>query len=141
MRTSDEKSVFLETLKEMPFISYAAKKSGIARSTIYRWMKDNQEFNKLVTKTSKDGRDQLVDLAEMMLVKLIKEGNLKAITFFLMHNSKRYLPTRSINITPTGEMKPGQTCEVCGQKKERNDYSNLSNEELKKRIKECAETL
>lgn len=35
-----------EELKERPIAQYAVKKSGISRSQFYRWMKDDNEFEK-----------------------------------------------------------------------------------------------
>ena len=86
----DDKERFLAVLAETPLISYASKKSGISRATIYRLMKDDHRFKQKVQKALKIGRQNITDVAESALMKLIKDGHMPAIKFFLQHNSKRY---------------------------------------------------
>ena len=87
---------FLEVLEEAPFISYACKKTGIARATVYRWLASNSDFKRRVDEALKQGRESLTDVAEMELVKMIRKGQFQAAKFFLEHNSKRYAPRRPI---------------------------------------------
>ena len=94
-RLNDERSAFLKLLADSPFVDHAAKQAGIARSTVYRWMKDNPEFRKAVEKAKKGGRVHMVELGEIMLLKKVKEGDVSAIKFLLTHNSKRYRPKRA----------------------------------------------
>ncbi|GEM_PF-2533394 len=100
-RNSDEKSKFLQILSETPFIHYACKKVVISRATIYRWMKGNPDFAKAVRKALQDGRNQLVELAELTLVKKIREGDRQATEFFLIYNTKRYAKKRPILLAPS----------------------------------------
>lgn len=101
MKAKYEQTKFIKLLGEVPFISYAAKKSGISRATIYRWKKENPEFKEAINKALKHGRETLVDVAEMALVEKIKAKDLGAIKFFLQHNDKRYLPMRTAFMLPT----------------------------------------
>ena len=94
-RLKEERSAFLKLLADSPFVDHAAKQTGIARSTIYRWIKDNPEFRKAVEKAKKGGRVHMVELGEIMLLKKVKEGEVGAIKFLLTHNSKRYRPKRA----------------------------------------------
>lgn len=103
MRNAYDKSKFIETLKEYPFVSFAAKKSGISRATIYRWMKDNPEFKKAMDDASEEGRLQCNDIAEMALMKQVKAGSLPAIKFFLTNNHEKYIPKRSIYVEPPSQ--------------------------------------
>jgi len=95
MRTNSDRSVFIKILDEVPFVSYAAKKSGIARATIYRWKKNNPEFREQLEMSLDSGRDQLIDVAEMALIEKIKSRDITAIKFFLQHNSERYRQVRN----------------------------------------------
>ena len=94
-RLNEERSAFLKLLTDSPFVDHAAKQAGIARSTVYRWIKDNPEFRKAVEKAKKGGRAHMVELGEIMLLKKVKEGDVSAIKFLLTHNSKRYRPKRA----------------------------------------------
>lgn len=94
MRWRGTRSTFLETLREKPFLSSAAKKVGVARATIYRWIKDDPAFAAEVAKGLELGRDHLNDFAETKLVTLINRESLGAIKFWLQNNHKRYTPER-----------------------------------------------
>ena len=99
-RNNDTRSKILEILAENPFISYACRKVGISRLTFYRWKKDNVEFRKKVELALTDGRDQLVEIAEIGLIKSAKAGNIGAIKFILENNSLRYARKYSIDPIP-----------------------------------------
>ena len=79
----DDTKIFLENLKQMPFIQVACKNSSISRATIYRWMKDNDRFRRKVQKAIKTGREGLIEIAEIALVKKFRSGDMNAIKFFL----------------------------------------------------------
>lgn len=117
MHKSDVKSKLIEILSETPFIGYACKKVGIARATFYRWMKDNLEFKKQIEKALKDGRESMCEIAESMVLKKGREGDLRANIFILQNNDKRYTPKRSIFVEPPKTkiaLKPYEICENCG---------------------------
>lgn len=116
MKGKYDKSKFIEVLKEIPFVSYAAKKAGIARATIYRWQKSDKDFRQAVDSALIEGRGQLGDLAEMKLVEKVKEKDMGAIKFYLQHNDKRYIPKRPAYVAPSKQhLKPGDMCEACNQ--------------------------
>lgn len=140
MKTHYEQSKFIKTLEEAPFISYAAKKSGIARSTIYRWIKNNPEFREQVNKALNSGREHLIDIAEMALVEKIKTKDMGAIKFFLQHNDKRYRPVRTAFIPPPPEPEKPKNldvCDTCGA----DSLSRLTDEELDREIKDLEKEL
>jgi len=60
-------------------ISLACEKAGISRMTFNRWYKANKKFKQDVD----DVRESLIDLAESMLLKNIKDGKTAEIIFFL----------------------------------------------------------
>ena len=100
MKRNFEKSKFLEILNEYPLMSIACKKSGISKATIYRWMKDNPDFNKAVESAKKEGRQFINEIAESGLFSKIKEKDLAAIKYYLNNNDPRYVPKRSEFVFP-----------------------------------------
>lgn len=116
-----EKSKFIEYLRETPLVSFACKKVGIARATYYRWFKDDREFREQIQEVLHHGRENVNDLAEATLIKMIKNENFNATRFWLQHNKKRYVPVRTVYVPPPKhdhlELKPGETCIHCGTKK------------------------
>lgn len=99
-RNSDERSKIIQILSENPSIGYACKKVGIARATHYRWMKDNASYRGSIQRSLKEGRSQWTENAEAVLMKNVRDGNMRAVTFFLTHNDSRYIPKRSIYSEP-----------------------------------------
>lgn len=117
MKRKYEQSKFIKTLEDVPFVSYAAKKAGIARATIYRWKKENPEFRFAMEKALNSGRDQLTDMAEMALVENIKNKDMGAIKFFLQHNNEKYRPVRTTYVPPNSGGGSEKHCPVCEQVK------------------------
>lgn len=117
MRKKYDKSKFIKTLEEAPFVSYAAKKSGIARATIYRWKKENPEFRLAMEKALNSGRDQLGEIAEMALIEKIKSKDMTAIKFYLQHNNEKYRPVRTAYVPPNNMIESEKHCPVCEQVK------------------------
>ena len=122
-----EKSKFIEYLRETPLVSFACKKTGIARATYYRWYKDNREFREQVQEVLRHGRENVNDLAEATLIKMIKNENFNATRFWLQHNKKQYVPVRTVYVPPPKhdhlELRPGETCTYCGTSKSKADTS------------------
>lgn len=112
-RSSDEKKKLIETLAEAPFISHACKKLGIPRATFYRWRAEDENFGEGVRGALEMGRARGCDMAEAALLKLIQDGNIVAIKFFLQNNDPRYTPKRAIYVSPHHTLGPGETCPVC----------------------------
>ena len=113
-RSSDERSKIIEILSENPSVHYACKKTGIARATHYRWMKDNAEYRTAINRALKEGRTQWTENAEAVLMKKVRDGNMRAVTYYLSHNDARYIPKRSVYSEPLSE-------------RERKDYERLQN--------------
>lgn len=116
MKGDDVKLNIIETLREMPLISYAAKRNGISRSTFYRWLESDLDFKTEVNKASTEGHARISDMAESKLVKLIEDKNLSAIKYYLSHNNRRYIPRHSSPET-TKDLLAGETCMSCGLEK------------------------
>ena len=117
MRHNYDKSKFLEILTENPWISYACKKTGISRATIYRWKKENPDFKRAIDDAIKSGFLKIGEIAEMGLIKNINDGNLNAIKYYLSHNNPKYIPKRSIYVLPESEHNfINGRCKNCGRR-------------------------
>jgi len=104
--TSDKsdtlKKKTLETLeKSFGVVTTACKNVGIARSTFYEWLKD-EEFKKSVN----DIQNIALDMAESQLHKQILNGNTTATIFYLKTKGKKrgYQENQAIDLNTTGEI-------------------------------------
>ncbi len=95
MAKKDKKvKAFLEQLNTVPNISLACEKVGLARNTIYRWCKDDPEFQESVDLALLCGTDSIIDLAESKLISHINNGSLRAIQYYLDNQKKEYMRPR-----------------------------------------------
>ena len=120
MSKTYEKSKFIEYLRETPLVSFACKKVGISRATFYRWNNGDKEFRDQIQKVLRQGRENVNDLAEATLIKMIKSENFNATRFWLQNNNKRYVPVRTTYVEPQHDhrgLKAGETCTYCGTSK------------------------
>ena len=113
MKHNHEKSTFLEALRESPVVARAAKKAGISKATIYRWMKDIPEFRRAVNSAIKEGNAHTGEMVEMILVKKAMEGNFNAMKFYLTNNNPKYAPKRTIDPPPLFVHKHDDDSEPC----------------------------
>tara|TARA_S200002703_G_scaffold30768_1_gene26765 strand:- start:171 stop:536 length:366 start_codon:yes stop_codon:yes gene_type:complete len=85
-KTDTLKKAVLESLeKSLGVVTTAVKQVGIARSTFYDWMKNDQEFASQVD----DINNIALDFAESQLHKQIRDGNTSATIFYLKTKGKR----------------------------------------------------
>ncbi len=84
------KEAFLEQLKRTPTIETACQKVTVARSTVYRWIKENKKFEKQVDDSLFEGRNFMSDIAENQLFSLIGEKKIEAIRLYLSTHNPRY---------------------------------------------------
>ncbi len=89
-RQADSKAKFLDTLRETPVIEVACKRSGIGRTTYYRWCREDSAFAQASGEAFKQGVDFICDMSETQAIQLVKEKKLPAIIFYLRNNSARY---------------------------------------------------
>lgn len=90
-RQSKDKDILLENLRRSPIIEVACNKSGVGRTTFYRWKKQDEEFSKQVDKAIDEGIKLVNDMAESQLLTAIKDGDLKAVFYWLNHRHQAYL--------------------------------------------------
>lgn len=80
-------------LQENPIIQVACYKASIARSTFYRWQKEDEEFKKICNQSRIIGLAIVNDAIESVLIKKAREGNERLIMYWLNNNHKKYKKT------------------------------------------------
>tara|TARA_R110002012_G_scaffold77863_2_gene198548 strand:- start:3255 stop:3671 length:417 start_codon:yes stop_codon:yes gene_type:complete len=86
VKRHEKKQAFLETLERSAHnISLACKKHNIARQTFYNWCKEDSIFKEACD----DVQEGLLDLAESMLHKKVREGNTAELIFLLKTKGKK----------------------------------------------------
>lgn len=90
MITEKEKNQLLENLRKVPIVQIACDRTGVGRTTFYRWKKEDKEFAEELEKAIEEGIQFINDLSESQLISQIKAGKLPAITLWLKHNNPRY---------------------------------------------------
>jgi len=79
-KRSVRKEAFLEAFESSACnVSVSCRKVGISRNTFYQWKKKDLVFAQAVS----DQEEGLLDFAETMLYKAIKEGKTPELIFFL----------------------------------------------------------
>ena len=91
---------FLEEIERVPIVSVVCEKLNVSRQTIYRWKKEDAEFDRRFNAALSMGRDGITDLAESKLISHINNGNMRAIDCWLSNNAKRYFRTKSPDVPP-----------------------------------------
>ena len=95
------KNKIIEELRKTPIIQFICQKMGIARATLYRWKKEDNNFAQKVEEAISQGNEVMNDFAESQLIAAIKDRNLGAIIFWLKNRHKAYAPKLKIS----GEIK------------------------------------
>lgn len=92
MATNNQKTKdkLIKLLEENSNLLRACKLTGVARATVYRWLKLDPEFANRVELAQEIGRDSMVDFAEAKLFENMKNNQQRALEYFLSHNSTRY---------------------------------------------------
>ncbi len=84
------KEITYRTAQKTPIVQMACEKTGVARSTYYRWKKQNKAFAKEAEEAIVAGELLINDMAEAQLLSAIRDKNLTAIIFWLKHHHHRY---------------------------------------------------
>lgn len=88
--TEKNKKALVSQLRKTPIAQIACEKTGIGRSTYYKWRANDFIFARVADKAMDAGRFFINDMAESKLVKLIQDSNMQAISLWLRHNHPRY---------------------------------------------------
>ena len=97
-----KKDALLKALENsLGIVSTACNRSGISRSSFYKWYKEDEEFRKKV-----DEIDNVkLDYVETKLFKNIENEKEKSIIFYLQHKGHKrgYVQRQNINLTSNEE--------------------------------------
>lgn len=89
-RIKADRDLLLEQLKKTPIVQIACEKTGVGRSTYYRWREEDKEFAKNADDALQEGSLLINDMAESQLLSAVRDKNMTAIIFWLKHHHKAY---------------------------------------------------
>lgn len=89
-RINEEKKILLEHLEKTPIVQIACEKSGVGRSTYYRWLEQDKKFARSAKQALVKWVLTMNDLAESQLLKSVRDGNMTAIIFWLKSRHLSY---------------------------------------------------
>lgn len=97
-----KKDTLIQALENsLGIVSTACNRTGISRSSYYKWYKEDEEFRKKV-----DDIDNVkLDFVESKLFKNIENEKEKSIIFYLQHKGHKrgYIQRQNINLTSNEE--------------------------------------
>lgn len=67
-RQAKEKELLAAQLEKIPIVSVACEKTGVGRSTYYRWLEEDSEFAKRCAEALEKGVSLVCDMAESQLL-------------------------------------------------------------------------
>lgn len=105
-RQNKLKEAFLEQLKRTPTIETACQKVGVARATVYRWIKASKKFEQTVDDALAEGRTFMSDIAENQLFSLIGDKKIEAIRLYLSTHNARYSNKLELSGSMTNKDEP-----------------------------------
>jgi hypothetical protein len=124
MKKRPDNKIIIEALKASGgIISMAAQKIGFARQTVSTWVNGDPELRAAADSFT----DEILDLAELKLIELIRDGDREAIKFFLRCKGK----TRGWHDKLEVSTAPGKPLQVENITQTITDLKNLSVEDLK----------
>lgn len=89
-RQETERKLLLEQLRKTPIAQLACERSGVGRSTYYRWRREDDEFRKMSDEAIQDGEGMINDLSESQVITMIKEKSFPAIQLWLRQHHPKY---------------------------------------------------
>jgi len=111
MKKDRIKDSFIEQIRKIPIIQVACEKVGVARSSVYRWRDEDEEFRKELEEALAEGETLINEMSESQLISLIRDKSWQAISFWLRKRSPKFKDrvevTGSIE-SPKNELTPEQ---------------------------------
>lgn len=90
MKKNKLRDTFLEQLRKIPIVQVACEKVGLSRNTVYRWKREDKEFEKDMDEALAEGEALINDMSESQLLTMIKEKNWSAVSFWLRHRNPKF---------------------------------------------------
>jgi len=115
MKKDRIKDLFLDQIRKVPIIEVACERVGVARSSIYRWIDEDKEFDKKLKEALAEGETMINEMSETQLISLIKEKNWAAISFWLRHRNPKFRERLEVTASlqaPQDKLDPEQEATV-----------------------------
>ncbi len=96
VRQVTAKEQILEHLRKTPIAQFACERTGIARASYYRWLKDDKKFRRDVDTALVAGEGLINDMSESQLITLIKDKNFSAVRYWLDRHHPKYKIERGV---------------------------------------------
>lgn len=96
IETEKNKKEIAIQLRKTPIVQFACERTGIGRSTYYKWRAKDKIFGRVADRALEAGRFFINDLAESKLISLIQNSQITAIIFWLKHNHPKYAEVNRI---------------------------------------------
>jgi len=107
MSSSKDKKRLLEALRENHIVLAACRKTGIGKSSYYRWRQSDSKFAKAADEAIQEGVELVNDAAEGTIVNAIKSQDASAAKFWLKYHHPAYSTRIQIESVP-GEQQLSQ---------------------------------
>ncbi len=88
--TSTNKAKLLDELRKSPVVQVACQRTGVGRTTYYRWLKQDKSFAEAAFEALDHGISIVNDMAESMMIQAIREKNMTAIIYWLKSHHPAY---------------------------------------------------
>lgn len=96
--TKELKHKVVQHLKEIPIATYVCQRLGVPKATYYKWRKIDPAFLKASDEAIVSGKMHINDVAKSQLINHIKNGDHRAISFWLKHNDADFNSKLTLNI-------------------------------------------
>lgn len=90
MKKNRTQDAFLKELTKIPIVQVACERCGLSRQTVYRWRRDDPDFERRMDVALAEGEELVHDMCESQLLTLIKERNFPAIRYWLSTRHPKY---------------------------------------------------
>jgi hypothetical protein len=85
------KERFIEELTKNPIKQIVCQKLNVGKSTFYRWNEEDDDFKKKIIEATIKGNDVINDLTKSQLISKIKDGDTRAILYWLKRRHPEFI--------------------------------------------------
>src|SRR3989338_3165815 len=103
-RIDAQKKLLLQHIEKTPIVEVVCQKVGIGRTTLYRWLHEDESFAKEYGEAFGTGVELVSDLAESKLIGKIQEGDMTAVKLWLGTHRKDFVNKLEVSATQAQEL-------------------------------------
>jgi hypothetical protein len=103
MKPANSKKQFLDALRENHIVLAASRKTGISKTSYYRWRQEDPKFAKAADEAIHEGIELVNDAAEGTIVNAIKNQDTGSARFWLKHHHPAYATKIQIETAPVDD--------------------------------------